>query len=127
MKVLVIDDDKEITEVLRFYLEHLGVNCKTLNNGKDGLLAIQNEYSDLILLDVVMPETTGLDIVQSLKREGLIETKNIVISSLPRLIRLCCSKESLKKPRSLEELTHLIEKYRKNNVTKTFANCISQD
>lgn len=120
MKVLVIDDDEEITQVLRFYLEHLGVNCKTLNNGKDGLLAIQNEYSDLILLDVVMPETTGLEIVQSLKRDGLIETKNIVIMSassnkamLQQILEIGI-KESLKKPCSLEELTHLIERYRKN-------------
>ena len=111
MNVLVIDDNEEITKVLELYLEHLGVNCKTLNNGKDGLLAIQNEYSDLILLDVVMPETTGLDIVQS---------KNIVVMSassnktMLQQMEEIGIKESLKKPCSLEELTDLIERHRKN-------------
>jgi CheY-like chemotaxis protein len=120
MNVLLIDDNEEITKVLELYLEHLGVNCKTLNNGKDGLLAIQNEYSDLILLDVVMPEITGLDIVQSLKRDGLIETKNIVVMSassnktMLQQMEEIGIKESLKKPCSLEELTDLIERHRKN-------------
>jgi CheY-like chemotaxis protein len=120
MKVLVIDDDEEITEVIKFYLEHLGADCKTINNGKDGLLAIQNEDSDLILLDVAMPEFTGLDIVQSLKRDGLIETKNIVvmIASSDKIIlqQVVESgiREILMKPCSLEELTALIERYRKN-------------
>ena len=66
------------------------------------------------------PETTGLEIVQSLKREGLIETKNIVKMSassnkaMMQQILEIGIKESLKKPCSLEELTHLIERYRKN-------------
>jgi DNA-binding response OmpR family regulator len=119
MKVLVIDDDEEITEVIKFYLEQLGADCKTINNGKDGLLAIQNEDSDLILLDVAMPEFT-VDIVQSLKRDGLIETKNIVVmtaSSDKIILQQVVEsgiREILMKPCSLEELTALIERYRKN-------------
>jgi DNA-binding NtrC family response regulator len=120
LKVLVIDDDKEITEVLEFYLQHLGIDCKTFNNGRDGLKAIQNENSDLILLDVVMPEFTGLDVVQSLKENGLIGARNIVIMSassnrpmLQQILKIGV-KERLKKPCSLEELTDLVEKHRKN-------------
>ena len=120
MKVLLIDDNEEITEVLKFYLENMDIDCKIVSNGKDGLLAIQNEDSDLILLDVAMPEFTGLDIIDSLKRDGILETKNVVVmtaSSDKNLLQQISEsgiKETLMKPCSLEELTDLIERYRKN-------------
>jgi CheY-like chemotaxis protein len=69
---------------------------------------------------VAMPEFTGLDIVQSLKRDGLIETKNIVVmtaSSDKIILQQVVEsgiREILMKPCSLEELTALIERYRKN-------------
>ncbi len=120
MKVLLIDDNEEITEVLKFYLENMDIDCKIVSNGKDGLLAIQNEDSDLILLDVAMPEFTGLDIIDSLKRDGILETKNVVVmtassdKNLLQQISASGIKETLMKPCSLEELTDLIERYRKN-------------
>jgi CheY-like chemotaxis protein len=120
VKVLLIDDNEEITEVLKFYLENMDIDCKIVSNGKDGLLAIQNEDSDLILLDVAMPEFTGLDIIDSLKRDGILETKNVVVmtassdKNLLQQISASGIKETLMKPCSLEELTDLIERYRKN-------------
>ena len=117
MRVLAIDDNEEITDVLRFYLEHIGVDCKTFNNGKDGLLAIENENHDLVLLDVAMPIFTGLDVIDSLKQHGLLASNRIVVmtasSDKEMLKRIDESGlEILKKPCSLEELTELIERYR---------------
>jgi CheY-like chemotaxis protein len=117
--VLVIDDNDEITDVLKFYLQHLKIDCKVFNNGKDGLLAIQNERYDLILLDIAMPEFTGMDIIDSLRHDGLLKTKKIVVmtaSSDKEMLK--CIEDSgveiLKKPCSLEELTELINRYRQS-------------
>ena len=65
-----------------------------------------------------MPEFSGWDIIQSLKKEGLVETKNIVIftaSSDQKLfneMKNAGVREVFKKPCSVDELTNLIEKYR---------------
>ena len=65
-----------------------------------------------------MPEFTGLDIIKSIKQDGPIESKNIVVftaSSNRRMldeIKNSGVKEILRKPCSLDDLTELIEKYR---------------
>lgn len=124
MKILVIDDSQEITEALKFWLENEGVTVEVITEGSTGLDMIRNRQFDLILLDVAMPDFTGLDVIDSLKNEGLLESKNIIIftaSSDKNLFeRLNNSgvKGILKKPSSLQELEELLDKYRpaKDNV-----------
>jgi DNA-binding response OmpR family regulator len=117
VKVLAIDDNEEITEVLKDYLENNGVECKTYSNGRDGLLAIQNESYDLVLLDIAMPLFTGLDVIGSLKDQGLLSKKIVIMtasSDKDILDQLQASGiEILKKPCSIDELEEVIEKYRK--------------
>ena len=89
-----------------------------INEGKIGLESIRNEDYDLILLDLAMPEFTGLDVIKSLEQDGIIESKNIVIftaSSDRKIldeIKNSGVKEVFKKPCSLDDLVELIEKYR---------------
>lgn len=120
MRVLLIDDNEEIGDVLSFYFDETGINYKIVNNGRDGLHMIQTEDFDLILLDIAMPEFSGLDIIDSLKKDGLLESKNVVVmtasSHMATLERIADSgvKEIFKKPCSLDDLKDLIEKYRKD-------------
>jgi two-component system, OmpR family, response regulator len=118
MKILIIDDTQEIGEALKFWLENEGVTVDIITDGLTGLDVIRNRHFDLILLDVAMPDFTGLDVINSLKKDGLLESKNIVIFTassdkdlLERLKNLGV-KGILKKPSSLEELEELCEKYR---------------
>jgi DNA-binding response OmpR family regulator len=118
LRLLLIDDNEEITEVVSFYCESNNIECDVIHEGKKGLDSIQDEKYDLILLDLAMPEYSGLDLINSLKEEGSIESRNIVIftaSSNRRLldeIKNSGIKEILKKPCSLNDLVTLIEKYR---------------
>ena len=118
LRLLLIDDNEEITEAVSFYCESKNIECDVINEGKKGLDSIQDEKYDLILLDLAMPEFSGLDLINSLKEEGSIESRNIVIftaSSNRRLldeIKDSGIKEILKKPCSLNDLVTLIEKYR---------------
>ena len=121
MRLLLIDDNKEITEAIGFYCKSSkdkDIDCQVINEGKEGLESIRNEEFDLIMLDLAMPEFTGLDVVKSFEQDGIIESKNIVIftaSSDRRVldeIKNSGVKEVFKKPCSLDDLVKLIEKYR---------------
>lgn len=118
MRLLAVDDDKEITETISFYCEQMNIECKAFNTGREGSKAIRGEHFDLILLDLAMPDISGLDIVNSLNEEGLLASKNIVImtgsSDIKMLfeIRNFGVKGIYKKPGSLEELKEVIERHR---------------
>ena len=119
MRLLLIDDNEEITEVIGFYCNSAkDIDCQVINEGKEGLESIRNGEFDLIMLDLAMPDFSGVDIIKSLKQDGIIESKNIVIftaSSDPRVyeeIKNSGVKEVFKKPCSLDDLVELIEKYR---------------
>lgn len=118
MKILVIDDSQEIAEALKFWLENEGVTVEVITDGSTGLDMIRNRQFDLILLDVAMPDFTGLDVIDSLKNEGLLESKNIIIftasadKNLFERLKNSGVKGILKKPSSLQELEELLDKYR---------------
>ena len=122
MKLLVVDDSKDITDVLMVYCESKGVECTVVNAGIDGLEVIRNNSNfDLILLDLAMPEFSGLDVIQTLKNENLLEQRNIVVftaSSDPKVFEeteRSGVKAIFKKPFSVDDLTALIDNFRKNN------------
>lgn len=119
MKILVIEDNVEISEAIGFFCsERKDIDYQAINTGQDGLDMIQKENFDLILLDLAMPHFSGMDVLLSLKLDGLISSRNIVIftpssnQNLLREIRDMGVKEIFKKPFSLDELIALIEKYR---------------
>jgi len=92
--------------------------CQVTNTGHEGLDRIRAENFDLILLDLAMPDFSGFDVIKSLKQDGLLESKNIVIftassnQDLLYEVRNSGVKEIFKKPFSLDQLIALIEKYR---------------
>ena len=126
MRLLLVDDSHEIAEVVSFYCGTKNIDCRAVDNGHEGLERIRKDKFDLILLDIAMPEFTGMDIIKSIKQEGSIESKNLVVftaSSNQRMldeIKNSGVKEILRKPCSLDDLTELIEKYRPTtNINQT--------
>jgi len=66
--ILCIDDDRAILELRRSVLESSGYGVLTAPTGKDGLkLVSQGAHVDLVLLDYLMPEMTGDEVVETLK------------------------------------------------------------
>jgi two-component system, OmpR family, response regulator len=116
--MLLVDDTKEIAEVICFYCHSTDIDCDCITEGWKALDSIKGEKYDLILLDLAMPGFSGLDVIKSLKEEGGIESKNIVIFTASSVrntldkIEDSGIKEILKKPCSLDDLTELIERYR---------------
>lgn len=66
MKICVIDDNPDILELLKNILEVTENEVSCADSGKEGLSLILSEEFDLILLDITMPEFSGIDIVRYL-------------------------------------------------------------
>lgn len=116
MKILVIDDNKEITDAISFYFDSIDISYVIANDGREGLHMIKDRDDfDLILLDIAMPEFTGLDIIHELKQDNLLSLKNIVFftaSSLNEQELLSQgAKGIIRKPISIDELRQAIEKF----------------
>ena len=68
-KILVVDDSKVIADLVKLMLERSGYGCVAVNSAKQCMLLLQEEKFDLILLDVAMPETSGLDVLDTLHND----------------------------------------------------------
>ena len=68
-RVLVVDDEQNIVDILRFNLEREGYEVITAANGLEGLSLARSRDPDLILLDVMMPEMDGFQVCRELRRE----------------------------------------------------------
>ncbi|WP_017755324.1 response regulator transcription factor [Calidifontibacillus oryziterrae] len=58
-KILIVDDEVRMLQLLKLYLEPNGYECVTLTNGLDAIHYLENHSVDLVLLDIMMPEING--------------------------------------------------------------------
>lgn len=84
-KVLIIDDDKAIIELVKVNLEIQGHQILTATDALTGLAVAQQEIPDLVILDLMMPGTDGFTTAQRLRQQE--NTKNIPILMLTALSR----------------------------------------
>ena len=66
-KILVVDDDNNISELLRLYFENEGYEVKTANDGAEGVNAFKAFEPDLVLLDVMMPKKDGWQVLREIR------------------------------------------------------------
>ena len=66
-KILVIDDDKNICEAIRLYLEKEGHDVKTANDGEAGVSAFKSYNPDIILLDIMLPKKDGQQVCREIR------------------------------------------------------------
>ena len=79
-KVLIIDDSFFQRKVLSDILAGCGCEVRTAESGRAGLEILKTESFDCILLDLLMPDISGLEVLEKLKNEGL-QTPVIVVSA----------------------------------------------
>ncbi|MDH3764425.1 MAG: response regulator [Nitrosopumilus sp.] len=79
MKVLLIDDNIDLLTMLSRVLSVKIQEIKIVDNGKEGLELIKNEEWDLILLDLSMPNVSGLDVIEDLEKNNLLKKNTIWI------------------------------------------------
>ena len=69
MKVLVVDDERDVRDLLRFIFEQRGDSVLEASNGVEALVVAHRELPDVILLDVMMPELSGYEVCRRLQGE----------------------------------------------------------
>jgi len=77
--ILVIDDERDISDLLSEYLNSLGYNAVPVYSGTDGLAKLEESRYDLIITDLMMPEITGMELI-NIVREKNIDIEIIVMT-----------------------------------------------
>ena len=69
-KILVVEDDKELLSLFKHVLIKNGYDAVGACNGREALSALDNEYFDMIISDIMMPEMDGYELVRELRESG---------------------------------------------------------
>lgn len=75
--VLIVEDEPEIAELIRFHLERDGMEVRMASTGRQALEALKREVPDLVVLDLMLPDVGGLEICRRLKQAP--ETREIAV------------------------------------------------
>jgi len=68
MKILVVEDDKKLSRFLQLELEHENYEVQVAYDGKTGLKLAQDESINLVLLDIMLPELSGISVLKKLRK-----------------------------------------------------------
>ena len=79
MKILGIDDNEDLLNLCEITLTSDGHEFTGITNGRDGLKAIRDEKFDAVLLDLSMPEFSGVDLIDALVKEGIMNKQKVVV------------------------------------------------
>jgi DNA-binding response OmpR family regulator len=116
-KVLYIEDDPEMIDLVNLILHRRGYKVKGICGGRPGLDALKEEAPDLILLDLMMPDMDGWEVYQQLKsNEGTKDIPVIVITAksqpIDKVLGLHIAKvdDYICKPFHPDELIKSVEK-----------------
>ena len=79
-KLLIVDDDAAICDMLKIYFENEGYEVRIANNGADGVSSFKLYEPDLVLLDIMLPEEDGLSVLAQIRSTP--ETRNVPVMIL---------------------------------------------
>lgn len=71
-KIMVVDDDKNICELLRLYLEKEGYQVVIANDGKEAVELNEKEDPELILLDIMLPQLDGWQVCREIRKKSQV-------------------------------------------------------
>ena len=122
-RILIIEDEKSLKEVLRILLEEEGYEITAASNGLEGMDYIQNDIFDLVVTDIKMPKADGFEVLKKVKE---ISPSTIVImitafgttESTIEAMKLGAY-DYIHKPFKIDEIRHVIEKaFEKKNLSE---------
>jgi DNA-binding response OmpR family regulator len=80
-RILLVDDDAEIIETLRYALEAKGYEILVARDGNQGLAMAEREDPDLVILDMMMPKRSGFLVLERLRRTRPIPMRVIMVTA----------------------------------------------
>lgn len=79
IKILVVDDEKDIVDLVRYHLEKEGFQCLQAADGSAALRLSRAQHPDLVILDLMLPGLDGLDVCRQLRRDAVTERLPIIM------------------------------------------------
>ncbi len=118
--ILVIDDEPMIVELVKRFLRHGGYNVITAYNGSEGITQFETQNPDLIVLDIAMPEMSGIDVTRHIREieaeRQLPRTPIILLTAYARSFFLPAGSEAgidsyLTKPITTDQLLEHVYRF----------------
>ncbi len=78
-KILVVDDEANLTRSMAFILRKEGYDVEIASNGEEAILKAQNSRPDLMLLDVMMPKKNGYEVCQEIREDPKLRDMHIIM------------------------------------------------
>ena len=107
-KILVVDDEVKISELLQRFFEKKGYTVITANSGMDAIEKVQNESPDVMLLDIRMPGMDGVEVLKCVrefnKKIGIIMVTAVMDEDIAKNTMKLGADEYITKPIDLERL-----------------------
>ena len=85
-KILVVDDEKPIVDILKYNLEKEGFEVLTADNGVSALECALSQNPDLILLDIMLPKMDGFDVCRKVREKLNVPIIMITVRMLPLIM-----------------------------------------
>ncbi|HML24662.1 MAG TPA: response regulator [Aggregatilinea sp.] len=112
-KILVVEDDGDLSYLYGTVLTRHGYSVESARRGADALLHLTNEPFDLIILDIGMPDMSGLRVLEFVREDARLKQIPVVVASAneqnERLARTRGAQHFLVKPVKLQKLVALVE------------------
>jgi two-component system, OmpR family, alkaline phosphatase synthesis response regulator PhoP len=115
-KILTVDDEQDVTELISFHLRRTGYAVRAAASGREALACIEREKPDLIVLDLMLPDIDGFGVCEILRRDSRTATIPIVIltawatNDARHLGLELGALDYLTKPFSPKDLVHRVER-----------------
>ncbi len=116
-RLLYIEDEQEMIDLVRLILNRRGFEITGANGGREGLDAIRQLKPDLVLLDLMMPDMDGWDVYQQMKADPATTNIPVIVitakaQSIDKVLGLHIAKvdDYISKPFSPQELVDSVEK-----------------
>ena len=85
-KILIVDDEKSICDLITEILSMGGHTCDQAFDGLKGLVALRNKPYDLVILDRSMPEMTGIDVLKLIRGDEKLKSIKVVICTASEMM-----------------------------------------
>ncbi|HXV64364.1 MAG TPA: response regulator transcription factor [Vicinamibacteria bacterium] len=78
-RILVIEDDPDIVELLRYNLEKEDFEVSSAGDGKSGLELLRQGNADLLILDLMLPQLSGLEVCKEIRKDDRLDTLPVIV------------------------------------------------
>jgi len=113
-RILVIDDEQAVGELIRILLTRNGYDVGTAESGREGLRQVEALRPDLVITDITMPDMEGIELISILRKQHgdvpiIAMSGNVVGRSFLKVTEVLGAAATLNKPFSTQELIDVVK------------------